>query len=35
MNAAGAGQDVPGAVLLKDGSMVNKVVILCTLVAAE
>lgn len=35
MNAAGAGQDVPGAVLLKDGSMVNRVVILCTLVAAE
>ena len=35
MEADGVGSEKPGAVLFKDANMVNKVVILCTVVAAE
>jgi hypothetical protein len=35
MEAKGVGSEKPGAVLFKDANMVNKVVILCTVVAAE
>lgn len=35
MEAEGVGSEKPGAVLFKDANMVNKVVILCTVVAAE
>jgi hypothetical protein len=35
MEANGVGSEKPGAVLFKDANMVNKVVILCTVVAAE
>ena len=35
MEADGVGSEKPGAVLFRDATMVNKVVILCTVVAAE